>query len=165
VDFEGELAVIIGRRGRRIREDDAPHHILGYTVANDITMRDYQAKSHQWLQGKAWDASTPLGPYVVPHVQMNNSTGIRTRRNGVTVQESDLSQLIFTIPTLVALISAFTTLQPGDIILTGTRGGTGNSEVPKRFLTAGDQVTVELAELAPSTTPSSPRRRQSESHL
>jgi 2-keto-4-pentenoate hydratase/2-oxohepta-3-ene-1,7-dioic acid hydratase in catechol pathway len=82
---------------------------------------------------------------VVPHLQVNNSAAVRTRRNGVLVQESDPSQLILTVPTLVALISAFTTLQPGDVILTGTPGGTDNSEVPKRFLTAGDQVTVEIS--------------------
>lgn len=144
VDFEGELAVITGRSGRRIPERDARHHILGYTVANDITMRDYQTKSHQWLQGKAWDASTPLGPYVVSPESVSDNAGIRTRRNGILVQESDLSQLIFAIPTLITLISTFTTLNPGDVILTGTPAGTGISHTPPRHLSAGDEITVEV---------------------
>ncbi|MFF0456437.1 fumarylacetoacetate hydrolase family protein [Nocardia africana] len=145
IDYEGELAVVIGRAGRRIAEADAADHILGYTVANDITMRDFQYKTHQWMQGKAWDASTPLGPYLVTPEEVDVShAGIRTVVGGVTVQESDLSMLIFSIPTLIATISTFTALEPGDLILTGTPGGVGYRRDPQLFLGDGDQVSVEI---------------------
>ncbi|RYH71227.1 MAG: FAA hydrolase family protein [Alcaligenaceae bacterium] len=145
VDYEGELVVVIGRRGRRIIEADALGHVLGYTVANDITMRDFQYKSHQWMQGKAWDASTPVGPYVVTPNEIDLAhTGIRTILNGETVQESDLSMLIFSIPKLIATISAFTVLNPGDLIFTGTPGGVGYRRDPQVFLTEGDKISVEV---------------------
>ncbi|MFF0492124.1 fumarylacetoacetate hydrolase family protein [Nocardia sp. NPDC004068] len=143
VDYEGELAVIIGRPGRRIAETDAAHHILGYAVANDVTMRDFQYETHQWMQGKAWDASTPLGPYLIPPGDAEPG-GIRTLLNGEKVQESDLSMLIFSIPTLIATISTFTALSPGDVILTGTPGGVGYRRDPQRLLRDGDEVVVEV---------------------
>ncbi|WP_181723612.1 fumarylacetoacetate hydrolase family protein [Nocardia gipuzkoensis] len=145
VDYEGELAVIIGRPGRRIAEADAAEHVLGYSTANDITMRDFQYKTHQWMQGKAWQASTPLGPSLVTPAEVDLSTaGIRTMLNGEKVQESDLSMLIFSIPRLIAEISTFTTLAPGDVILTGTPGGVGYRRDPQLFLRDGDQVSVEI---------------------
>jgi len=126
VDYEGELVVVIGHGGRRIAEQDALDHVLGYTVANDITMRDFQYKTHQWIQGKAWDASTPVGPYLVRPSEVDIShAGIRTILNGQKVQESDLSRLIFSIPHLISTISTFSTLRTGDLILTGTPGGVG----------------------------------------
>jgi acylpyruvate hydrolase len=145
VDYEGELAVVIGRAGRRIAESDALDHVLGYTVANDVTMRDYQYRTHQWMQGKAWDASTPIGPYLVPPEDVDIDTaGIRTVLNGEKVQESDLSKLIFTIPRLIATISTFTALTPGDLILTGTPSGVGYRRDPQVFLRDGDEITVEV---------------------
>jgi acylpyruvate hydrolase len=145
VDYEGELAVVIGTRGRRISREHALEHVLGYTVANDVTMRDYQYKTHQWLQGKAWDASTPVGPHIVPAEEVDlPSCGIRTVVNGEVVQESDLSHLIFDVPTLVATISEFTELVPGDLILTGTPGGVGFRRDPQLFLRPGDEVSVEI---------------------
>ncbi|MFD3702054.1 fumarylacetoacetate hydrolase family protein [Nocardia sp. NPDC058658] len=145
VDYEGELAVVIGRTGRRIAEADAAEHVLGYTTANDITMRDFQYKTHQWMQGKAWQASTPLGPALVTPAEVDlSSAGIRTVLNGEKVQESDLSMLIFSIPRLIAEISTFTTLTPGDVILTGTPGGVGYRRDPQLFLRDGDQVSVEI---------------------
>lgn len=144
-DYEGELAVIIGRPGRRIREVDAYNHVLGYSVANDVSMRDYQYKSHQWLQGKAWDCSTPLGPYIVTPDEVElNSTRIRTTLNGEVMQEGDLSQLIFSIPNLISTISEFTMLEPGDVILTGTPSGIGHKRDPKVILRHGDVVSVEV---------------------
>src|SRR5882762_5126521 len=119
--------------------------ILGYTVANDITMRDFQYKTHQWMQGKAWDASTPLGPYLVTPGEIDVDTaGIRTVLNGEKMQESDLSQLIFTVPRLIATISTFTVLRAGDVILTGTPGGVGYRRDPKVLLSDGDRVSVEI---------------------
>jgi len=146
VDYEAELAVIIGRGGRRISQEEALEHVLGYTVANDVTMRDYQYKTHQWLQGKAWDAATPLGPHLVlPHEVDLDHAAIRTTIDGEIVQDSDLSKLIFDIPKLISVISEFTSLAPGDIILTGTPGGVGFRRDPQLFLTPGMHVTVEVA--------------------
>jgi acylpyruvate hydrolase len=145
VDYEGELVVVIGRTGRRIAETDAIDHVLGYTVANDVTMRDYQYKTHQWMQGKAWDASTPIGPYLVPPEDVDiDHAGIRTVLNGEKMQESGLSQLMFTIPKLIATLSTFTALAPGDLILTGTPGGVGFRRDPQVFLRDGDEITVEV---------------------
>ncbi|WP_309234949.1 fumarylacetoacetate hydrolase family protein [Nocardia sp. XZ_19_385] len=145
VDYEGELAVVIGRPGRRIPEENATDHVLGYSVANDVTMRDYQYKTHQWMQGKAWDASTPVGPYLVPPDRVDIAqAGIRTVLNGAKVQESDLSMLIFSIPRLIATISTFTALAPGDLILTGTPGGVGYRRDPQLFLAEGDTISVEI---------------------
>src|SRR5580698_9738190 len=119
VDYEGELAVVIGKPGRRISEADAAGHVLGYTVANDISMRDYQYKTHQWMQGKAWDACTPLGPYLVTADELDiTAQSISTTVNGEKVQDSTISLLIFPIPTLIAAISEFTELRSGDLILT-----------------------------------------------
>ncbi len=145
VDWEGELAVVIGRGGRRIAEDDAPDHVLGYTVANDITMRDYQYKNHQFMAGKIWDRTTPLGPHLVTPDEVDvANAGIRTVLNGDTVQDSSLSLLIFPIARLISPISEVTELTPGDVILTGTPGGVGFRMDPKVFLKDGDVVTVTI---------------------
>ena len=145
VDYEAELAVVIGRAGRRIPRASALEYVLGYTVANDVTMRDYQYKTHQWIQGKAWDRSTPLGPYLVTPGEVDlTSAGIRTVLRGSTVQSSDLGKLIFDLPTLIATVSEFCTLLPGDVILTGTPGGVGYRRSPQVFLADGDEVVVEI---------------------
>jgi len=108
-------------------------------------MRDYQYKTHQWVQGKAWDNSTPIGPYLVTPDEVDlNSAGICTVLNGTIVQESTIAQLFFDIPTLIATISEFTTLNTGDLILTGTPGGVGYRRTPQLFLTDGDTVSVEI---------------------
>lgn len=152
VDFEGELAVVIGAPGRRISEDQAMEHVLGYSVANDITMRDFQYKTHQWMQGKAWDASTPLGPYLVTPDEVDLDTAwLRTVLNGVTVQESQLT-FIFSIQRLIAVISAFVELRTGDVILTGTPSGVGFRRDPQLFLKAGDQITVSVDGVGAITT-------------
>jgi acylpyruvate hydrolase len=145
VDYECELAVIIGRKGRRISQRDAYSHVLGYSVANDVTMRDYQYKTHQWLQGKAWDKSTPIGPAIVtPDEADITKASIKTILNGEVMQESNLSHLIFSIPRLISDISEFTELEAGDVILTGTPGGVGYRRDPQVFLTPGDIVSVEI---------------------
>ncbi len=145
VDYEGELAIIIGKRGRRIPADRAVEHVLGYSVANDVTMRDYQYKTHQWVQGKAWDDCTPLGPTIVTPDEVDlTAARIRTVLNGETVQDSDLSKLMFDIPRLIADISEFTVLEPGDVILTGTPSGVGYRRDPQVFLSPGDVVSVEV---------------------
>jgi acylpyruvate hydrolase len=145
VDYEGELAVVIGVPGRRIRPESALEHVAGYTVANDVTVRDYQYKTHQWLQGKAWDATTPLGPYLVTADEVDLATaGIRTVLNGRPVQESSVDQLVLGAAELISLISEFTALAPGDVILTGTPGGVGYRREPQVFLRDGDVVAVEI---------------------
>jgi acylpyruvate hydrolase len=146
IDYEGELAVVIGRRGRRVTADHALEHVAGYTVANDVTMRDYQYRTHQWLQGKAWDASTPLGPALVTadEVPDPGALSLRTHVNGELVQDSSTELLIFSIPTLVSTISEFTTLTPGDVILTGTPAGVGFRREPPLLMGDGDVATVEI---------------------
>ncbi|MFV4914286.1 fumarylacetoacetate hydrolase family protein [Microbacterium lacticum] len=144
-DYEGELAVVIGRPGRRIAPEDALNHVLGYSVANDVTIRDYQYLTHQWLQGKAWDQSTPLGPSIVTPDEVDlDASAIRTILNGEVVQESPLNLMIFSIPRLIAEISTFTRLEPGDVILTGTPGGVGYRRSPQVFLEPDDRIVVEV---------------------
>lgn len=152
VDYEGELAVVIGRSGRRIPEAEAEAHILGYAVANDVTMRDYQYKTHQWVQGKAWDNSTPLGPALVTPEEVDiTDLRISTTLNGEVLQDSRTSLLMFSVPRLISIISEFTTLEPGDIILSGTPGGVGFRRDPQIFLHDGDVVTVEIENIGSIT--------------
>jgi acylpyruvate hydrolase len=145
IDYEGELAVVIGEPGRRISEADAPGHVLGYTIANDISMRDYQYKTHQWMQGKAWDGCTPIGPYLVTADEIDiTAQRISTTVNGERVQDSSIDLLIFPIARLIATISEFTALSTGDLILTGTPSGVGHRRTPPLYLTSGDVVQVEV---------------------
>ncbi|KAB2388058.1 fumarylacetoacetate hydrolase family protein [Actinomadura montaniterrae] len=145
VDYEAELAVVIGKGGRRIPRDRAFEHVLGYTIANDVTMRDFQYKTHQWMQGKAWDASTPLGPVLVTADELDpGKLDISLRLNGREMQSSNTERLIFDVPRLVEVTSQFTRLEPGDVILTGTPGGVGYRRDPQVFLAGGDVVEVTI---------------------
>jgi acylpyruvate hydrolase len=144
IDYEGEVVVVIGERGRRIPRERALEHVAGYSVANDVSMRDYQYKTHQWLQGKAWDASTPVGPDLVTLDGAPGRLTLRTTVNGAQVQEASTDLLIFDVATLVGVISEFATLEPGDLILTGTPGGVGYRREPQLLLKDGDVVTVEV---------------------
>lgn len=146
VDYEGELAVVIGRPTRRIPPEHALETVAGYTVANDVTMRDYQYRTHQWLQGKAWDASTPLGPALVTpdEVPDPGALTLRTLVNGEVVQEAGTELMIFPVPTLISVISEFTTLHPGDVILTGTPAGVGFRRDPQLLMADGDVAVVEI---------------------
>ncbi|MCP2338960.1 fumarylacetoacetate hydrolase family protein [Actinomadura rupiterrae] len=146
VDYEAELAVVIGRPGRRIAREDALDHVLGYTICNDVTMRDFQYKTHQWMQGKAWDASTPLGPVLVTGDEIDpGALDISLRLNGAEMQASGTDRMIFDVPALIAVTSQFTRLEPGDVILTGTPGGVGFRRDPQVFLADGDVVEVEIS--------------------
>jgi acylpyruvate hydrolase len=146
IDYEGELAVIIGRRVRRVGHERATEAVAGYAVANDVTMRDYQYRTHQWLQGKAWDRSTPLGPLLVTADEVPDAgrLQLRTFVNGAQVQAASTELLIFDVATLVSVISEFATLEPGDVILTGTPGGVGFRREPQLLLGDGDVVEVEV---------------------
>ena len=144
IDYEGELLVVIGERGRRIPRERALDHVAGYAVANDVSMRDYQYKTHQWLQGKAWDATTPVGPDLVTLDEVPEPTTLRTFVNGEKVQEASTELMIFDVATLVSVVSEFATIEPGDLILTGTPGGVGYRREPQLLLKDGDVVVIEI---------------------
>jgi acylpyruvate hydrolase len=146
VDYEGELVVVIGERGRRVDRAGAMDLVAGYAVANDVSMRDFQNKTHQWLPGKAWDASTPVGPHLVTADEVPDPGALRLRTtvNGEVVQDAATGMMIFDVPTLVSTISEFATLEPGDLILTGTPAGVGFRREPQLLLSDGDVVTVEV---------------------
>jgi acylpyruvate hydrolase len=146
LDWEAELTIVVGRPGRRVRREDALAHVAGYTVANDITARDYQYRSHQWLQGKTWDQTTPVGPSLVTADELGDAAGLELTLtvNGDVMQSGNTSELIFDVATLIATVSEFTALVPGDLILTGTPGGVGYRRDPQVFLTPGDLVRVEI---------------------
>jgi acylpyruvate hydrolase len=155
VDYEGELAFVIGRSVRRVSDDEALAAIAGYTVANDVTMRDYQYRTHQWLAGKSWAASTPLGPYLVTPDEVGDpqALDISLTLNGETMQSSNTSRFIFDLPTLVETISEFTPLHPGDVVLTGTPEGVGYRREPKVLLRDGDSMVVEIERVGRLETP------------
>jgi acylpyruvate hydrolase len=144
VDYEGELALVVGRTARRISETSAAHHIAGVTIANDVSARDFQQLSNQWMQGKVWDKTTPLGPWIVPFTTLPSNARIRTRIDGATVQHGALDSMIFSPCRLVSIISTFMTLHPGDIILTGTPAGAGQQREPQSFLAPGQTVEVSI---------------------
>jgi acylpyruvate hydrolase len=146
VDFEAELAFVIGRPVRRASGASALEAVAGYTVANDISMRDYQYRTAQWLPGKNWAASTPLGPFLVTPDEVGDphELDISLELNGERMQSANTSQFIFDVPTLVATISEFIPLAPGDVVLSGTPSGVGYRRDPKVLLRDGDRVTVEI---------------------
>jgi acylpyruvate hydrolase len=146
VDFEAELAVVIGRPARRVGAAEALDAVAGYTIANDISMRDFQRRSHQWLQGKTWPSTTPLGPWLVDGEEIDHARGlaIRLTLNGEEMQSADTGQMLFDVATAVATISEFTPLDAGDLILMGTPEGIGARREPPVFLRPGDRVRVEI---------------------
>ncbi|MHA7304262.1 fumarylacetoacetate hydrolase family protein [Arthrobacter sp. TMN-49] len=146
VDWEAELAVVVGAPLTRAGEDEAAAAIAGYTVANDVSMRDWQNRTMQWFQGKAFDATTPLGPVLVTADEFAPDHGfeVRCEVNGELVQQGNTSTLVFGPARLLSYISQFTTLRPGDVVLTGTPGGVGMGMNPPRFLKDGDILRTEI---------------------
>lgn len=146
LDWEGELAVVVGRTLRGADEATAREAIAGYTVANDFSVRDWQNRTLQWLQGKAWDATTPVGPVMVTADELDPEAGLEVtcEVNGETVQSGNTRTLVFGPAALVSYISQFTTLRPGDLVLTGTPGGVGMGMTPPRFLCDGDVVRTHI---------------------
>ncbi|MDQ0162385.1 fumarylacetoacetate hydrolase family protein [Bacillus alveayuensis] len=147
LDYEGELAVIIGKKGKRISIEDAMDYVFGYTIINDVTARDLQNRHKQYLLGKSLDTSCPMGPFLVhksaiPHPHQLN---IETKVNGEIRQKANTEQMIFPIPEIISVISQGTTLEPGDIIATGTPAGVGKGFNPPKLLQSGDiiEITVE----------------------
>ncbi|GAA4711351.1 hypothetical protein GCM10025782_04290 [Pedococcus ginsenosidimutans] len=146
VDWEAELAVVVGATIRHADRVTAAAAIAGYTVANDVSVRDWQYRTLQWFQGKAWDDSTPTGPVVVTPDEVDPTAGltITCRVNGEEVQRDSTKTLVFDSADLLAYISTFTTLRPGDLVLTGTPGGVGTARDPQRFLADGDVLETEV---------------------
>jgi 2-keto-4-pentenoate hydratase/2-oxohepta-3-ene-1,7-dioic acid hydratase in catechol pathway len=145
-DYEGELAVVIGAGGRNIGEKDAYDHVYGYTIVNDVTARTLQNRHKQWFLGKSLDGFCPMGPCIVTADEIEDVTQLRllTKVNGEVRQDAYVSQLIFDIPTLIATLSKAMTLEPGDLIATGTAAGVGIGFDPPRFLKPGDTVSVTI---------------------
>jgi acylpyruvate hydrolase len=146
VDYEAELALVVGRTARRASGPTAMDAIAGYTAANDVTMRDYQYRTQQWLPGKNWARSTPLGPFLVTADEVGDphTLDISLELNGSRMQSANTRQFIFDIPTVIAAISEFVPLEPGDVVLTGTPSGVGYRREPKVLLHDGDRVVVEI---------------------
>ncbi|WP_197739962.1 fumarylacetoacetate hydrolase family protein [Mycolicibacterium sp. P9-64] len=147
VDFEGELAVVIGRRCHHASVSDALSYVAGVTVLNDVTARDLQYRGTQWLPGKAVDRSTPCGPALVTLDELGDlqSLNLATRVNGLPMQGSNTHNMIFPVARIIAYISHFLELAPGDIIATGTPEGIGAKRQPPQWLHAGDVVEVEVS--------------------
>jgi 2-keto-4-pentenoate hydratase/2-oxohepta-3-ene-1,7-dioic acid hydratase in catechol pathway len=148
-DFEGELAIIIGKGGRNISQADSWNHIAGYACFNDGSARDWQRHTHQWTPGKNFPESGPFGPFMkssdaIPDV---NQLVLETRLNGQVMQHASLADLIFTLPVIIEYVSGFTTLSPGDVIATGTPGGVGDKRDPAVYMKAGDVIEVDITGL------------------
>ena len=148
VDYEAELALVIGKGGRGIRKADAYSHVFGYMIANDMTARDLQARHSQWLIGKSLDTFCPMGPWLVTADAIDPADlTVRCWVNDELRQDANTANLIFDIPTLIETLSAGITLYPGDILATGTPAGVGIGFDPPRYLSRGDRVTIEISKL------------------
>jgi 2-keto-4-pentenoate hydratase/2-oxohepta-3-ene-1,7-dioic acid hydratase in catechol pathway len=156
LDYECELAIVVGRKGRHIPEDKALDHVFGYTLFNDVSVRDFQRKTSQWTPGKNFDGTGPLGPWVVTADELPaGASGLRimTRLNGETMQDSNTSDMIFSTARTIALLSEFMTLEPGDIIATGTPSGVAHARKPPPWMKAGDRVEVEVEKIGVLANP------------
>ncbi|WP_382327809.1 fumarylacetoacetate hydrolase family protein [Hydrogenophaga sp. UC242_50] len=148
-DWEGELAFVIGQGGRHIAKEDAFEHIAGYACFNDVSVRDWQKHTHQFTPGKNFPGTGPFGPWLATRDEVPDVTKLQleTRVNGQVMQHASVGDLIFDIPTIVAYISRFTPLSPGDVIATGTPGGVGDRREPPLYMKEGDVVEVEITGL------------------
>jgi 2-keto-4-pentenoate hydratase/2-oxohepta-3-ene-1,7-dioic acid hydratase in catechol pathway len=155
VDYEAELAVVIGRRAKHVPIERAWEHVLGYTNLNDVSARDLQFADGQWQRGKSCDTFAPMGPAIVTHDEVGDphALRIRLRLNGTTLQDSSTEQLIFGIDHIVSFLSQTVTLEPGDVIATGTPPGVGFARKPPVFLKACDVVEVEVEKLGVLSNP------------
>jgi 2-keto-4-pentenoate hydratase/2-oxohepta-3-ene-1,7-dioic acid hydratase in catechol pathway len=157
VDYECELAVVIGRACKNVAPDQALDYVLGYTCANDVSARDWQKKwgGGQWCRAKTFDTFAPLGPCLVTPDEIPNPQALRLRTllNGETMQDSNTSDMIFDVAQLISFLSGSTTLLPGTVILTGTPHGVGMARNPPRWLSPGDEVTIEIESIGRLTNP------------
>ncbi|PWT77087.1 MAG: 5-carboxymethyl-2-hydroxymuconate isomerase [Proteobacteria bacterium] len=154
-DFEGELAVVIGRRGRHIAKEKALEHVAGYACYNDGSVRDWQRHTVQFTPGKNFVSTGAFGPWMVTADEISDPSQLTltTRLNGEIMQQAPVSDLIFTVPDLIAYISTFTELIPGDVIVTGTPGGVGNYREPPLFMKQGDRIEVEISNIGVLANP------------
>jgi 2-keto-4-pentenoate hydratase/2-oxohepta-3-ene-1,7-dioic acid hydratase in catechol pathway len=145
-DYEAEFAFVIGKGGRHIPEDRWRDHVFGYMNLNDVSARDFQLATSQWIMGKTFDTFAPMGPYLVTadEIADPHALDISLTINGETLQSSNTSHLIFKIPDLISHLSAVFTLEPGDVVSTGTTAGVGFARKPPRFLRPGDEVVVRV---------------------
>ncbi len=145
-DYEAEFAFVIGRGGRNIPAENWRDHVFGYTIVNDVSARDYQMSTSQWLMGKTFDTFAPMGPWIVSadEIPDPHTLDIRMTINGEVLQDSNTRELIFKVPELVAYLSSVFTLEPGDIVSTGTPAGVGFARKPPRLLKAGDECVVSV---------------------
>lgn len=157
VDYECELAVVIGKRCKNVSKEEAIRYVLGYTCANDVSARDWQVQrgGTQWCRGKTFDTFAPLGPCIVTPDELPNpnALGIRTVLNGEVVQDWNTNDMIFDVPTLIAFLSGSTTLPAGTVILTGTPHGVGMACTPPRWMKPGDTVSIEIEGIGALTNP------------
>lgn len=146
LDYEAEFAFVIGKRARNVAQENALDYVAGYTIVNDVTYRDIQRRTIQWLQGKTVEGSAPMGPWLVTADELSNPSGLEVvlSVNGEERQRSNTENLVFTVPFLVSFLSNLMTLEPGDVILTGTPGGVGVARTPQVFLQDGDVVRIEI---------------------
>ncbi|HEU0045402.1 fumarylacetoacetate hydrolase family protein [Sphingomonas sp.] len=153
LDYEGEVAIVIGRGGRAIAEADAMSHVAGFTIANDASVRDWQKHTAQFTPGKNFPGTGALGPWLVTPDEVGSldAMELTTLVNGRIMQQATLAQLIFPLATVIAYISAFTPLSPGDVIMTGTPGGVGARRDPPLWLAAGDRIEISVSRLGTLT--------------
>lgn len=153
-DFEAEVAFVVGRRAKDVSEDEALAYVAGYTLLNDLSARDLQGATPQWMPGKVFDGAAPCGPYLVTPDEAGpaDQIGIRLTLNGEEMQNSSTADLIFGVPQLVAQLSSLMTLEPGDIIATGTPEGVGMGRKPRLWLADGDEIVIESPTLGRLTT-------------
>lgn len=149
LDYEVELVVMIGKEASHIKHTEAYDYVLGYTIGNDVSARDLQKRTPQWLQGKSLDRSTPIGPWLITKDDISDPENLQVRSyvNGELRQNSNTKFFIFDIPYLIEFISHLMTLKPGDLIFTGTPKGVGMGMTPKTFLQSGDVVTLEIEQI------------------
>ena len=149
MDYEAEVAFVIGSRAKDVPEADALEHVAGYMLFNDLSARDYQFKTPQWMPGKTFDGAAPCGPALVtadeagPH----DAIEIELRLNGEVMQQGSTADLVHSVPALVAYLSKLMTLEPGDVVATGTPSGVGSLRDPKVWLKAGDEVAISSPQL------------------
>ena len=147
LDYEVELMVVIGKRGRHIKQAEALNHVFGYTAFNDVSVREFQRRTKQWTAGKNFDGTGPVGPVVVtPDELPQGGSGLRvqTRLNGEVLQDSDTSDMIFSVARTIEILSEIATLEPGDMIAMGTPSGVGHARQPQLWMKPGDVVEVEI---------------------
>jgi acylpyruvate hydrolase len=152
VDWEGELAVVVGTVARRLDEQQAESAIAGYTVLNDVTMRDYQYRTPEWFQGKTFESTTPIGPVLVTADEFRLGGELRTEVDGEVVQRTTTDDLVFGPAALISYISHIVTLRPGDVIATGTPGGVGHARRPPRYLAPGSRLTTAIEGIGSMTS-------------